>query len=253
LEKDIAGYAQMPGGPEETDGIVVNSKFFAHAGAPVDGMGDYALGRTLAHLMGSYLNLHELWNEAAPCADDYVDDTPIHNAPNHGNGTYKHVSTCEGNPVEMTTNLMDSGNDSTMYLFTHGQAFRMQAALAEGGPRFTLTQTPTGCATDGGNLVEGASRSQSPTAVGGAMLLRTLPNPNNGAFTIEVATTSVAASEISVQLYDGTGRLVWSRTHPCVPDGTVRFPFEGQRLGSGIYVLKAMAGSSVQVMQVVVR
>jgi hypothetical protein len=61
-----------------------------------------ALCRTLTHLMGNYLNLYDLWNESQPCADDYVDDTPIHNAPNGRFWQYRHVSTCDGSPVEMT-------------------------------------------------------------------------------------------------------------------------------------------------------
>jgi len=112
LADSIAGYAQMPGGNSATDGIVIDQKYFLRANGSVPqeaGGNDFALGRTLVHLMGSYLNLHELWNEETPCTDDFVEDTPIHNAPNYGKNEYKHVTTCDGNAVEMTMNLMDSG------------------------------------------------------------------------------------------------------------------------------------------------
>jgi hypothetical protein len=254
LENDLAGYAQMPGGPEETDGIVINSLFFgsANSGAQSADFKDFTLGRTLVHLMGSYLNLHELWNEDSPCADDYVDDTPVHNAPNHGSGRYKHVSTCEGNPVEMTMNLMDSGNDSTMYLFTYGQVNRMQATLAEGGPRFGLTKTPTGCAIDGGHLKQDIERSAVSPQIS-SMQLRILPNPNTGTFTIEIASQDLAATQIQTYLYDDLGHLVWQKTIPYSTGSTLRYPFEGQALMSGIYILKTIAGGIVQTTQVVVR
>jgi hypothetical protein len=123
MKEDLAGYAQMPNGPENTDGIVLNSRFFARHEYFYDYGQDqndkvFPMGRTLTHLMGSYLNLHELWNESEPCGDDMVDDTPIHNAPNWTLDEYQHVSTCGDYPVEMTMNLMDNTPDSAQYMFT---------------------------------------------------------------------------------------------------------------------------------------
>ncbi len=251
LENGLAGYAQMPGGPELTDGIVLNSAFFARAEKAVEGYDNYALGRTLVHLMGSYLNLHELWNEMEPCGDDYVDDTPIHNAPNHGKGQYMHVSVCDGNPVEMTMNLMDSGFDSTMYMFTHGQVFRMHAQLSEGGIRHKLTQTAVIC-KDGENITDNNDRSINDTPKG-TMALRILPNPNAGAFTIEIIPTDLDQNTVRTELYDNAGRLIWSTNSTFTPGNTLRFPFQGQRIAPGFYVVKAIAGTTVQTTQVVVR
>jgi hypothetical protein len=40
------------------------------------------------HLVANYLGIYELWNEVTPClADDFVDETPNHNAPNDLIGT----------------------------------------------------------------------------------------------------------------------------------------------------------------------
>jgi hypothetical protein len=152
----------------------------------------------------------------------------------------------------MTMNLMDSGNDSTMYLFTYGQVNRMQATLAEGGPRFGLTKTPTGCATDGGYLKQDIERSAVSPQVG-SMQLRILPNPNVGTFTIEIASQDIAATQIQTYLYDDLGHLVWQKTIPYSPGSTLRYSFEGQTLIPGIYILKTIAGSVIQTTQVVVR
>ncbi len=124
LDGGMAGFAQMPGGPAGSDGIVLDYRYFARnipGGGAVNGH-PYMLGRTLTHLMGSYLNLYELWSELTPCGDDYVYDTPIHNAPNDDRADYRytHISTCDGNPVEMVSNLMDNAPDAVQYLFTHG-------------------------------------------------------------------------------------------------------------------------------------
>ena len=126
LQAGLSGYAQMPGGLETTDGIVIDYSFFGvegHTHKP------YHLGRTLTHLMGNYLNLYSLWGPS-PCADDGVEDTPIHNAPNFGNPGYKHFSLCDGNEVEMTMNFMDNSDDQSLAMFTVGQRNRMLDCLA---------------------------------------------------------------------------------------------------------------------------
>lgn len=136
----------MPGGPEETDGIVIDYQFFGTIGTSREPYND---GKTLTHLVGSYLGLYELWNEERPCWDDYVNDTPIHNAPNYGpTNEYKHVSTCPGNPVEMSMNFMDNSDDEYLYLFTAGQMMRIHAVLTKGGPRHKLTNSQTLCSKD---------------------------------------------------------------------------------------------------------
>ncbi len=142
LPENMAGYAQMPGGPVETDGIVIASAFF--------GTGDkltrqYNQGKSLTHLLGSYLNLYELWNEQVLCADDYVEDTPIHNAPNTESPLYKHISTCDGHPVEMTMNFMDNTDDAALTMFTLGQKARMLASFFKDGPRAGLLETKVKC------------------------------------------------------------------------------------------------------------
>lgn len=257
LGGQTAGFAQMPGISPATDGIVIDYRYFARAAGSVkpDGfVGEFGLGRTLVHLMGSYLNLHELWNEAQPCSDDYVEDTPIHNAPNHGRGDYKHVSTCEGNLVEMTTNLMDSGNDSTMYLFTWGQMMRMQAVLAEGGARHDLTLTELPCTKENGGFSDdGQEREQTETLTETMPFqLRVLPNPSNGQFTLEINCGTPLTEAFQTFLYDELGHLVWQQSINGAGQ-TVRHAFNGHPLPPGVYALKAVNGKQVSTVQVLVR
>jgi hypothetical protein len=123
----------MPGGPAATDGVVINARYF---GIKNDRNDPFGRGKTLTHLVASYLGLYELWNSLEPCFDDRVYDTPVHNDPNAGAGIEgRHVSTCYGHELEMYMNFMDNTEDSLLCMFTRGQVLRMQGMLSEGGPR----------------------------------------------------------------------------------------------------------------------
>ena len=75
LDEQLSGYAQMPGGPSTTDGIVIDYRFFGTMGSV---QAPYDEGKTLTHLMGNFLGLYPLWG-LTECSDDYVMDTHIHN------------------------------------------------------------------------------------------------------------------------------------------------------------------------------
>lgn len=253
LSDKTAGFAQMPGGQTTTDGIVIDQQYFRRADgsvSPLLGGNDFALGKTLVHLMGSYLNLYELWNDYIYCADDLVDDTPIHNAPNYGKSEYRHVTTCDGNAVEMTMNLMDSGCDSTMYMFTWGQVARMQATLALGGPRYGLTQTPIGCATPGLNSPD--DRSASSTLNRLPLQVKAIPNPNPGNFTVQIQSGDETTSEVNVQVFNQSGMLIYQTKNMLVPSTLLSIPIYGSEWPTGIYRIRVIAGQQTQIKQVVI-
>jgi hypothetical protein len=131
----LLGYAQFPGGPPETDGVVILSTAFGTTGtaaAPFD------QGRTAVHEVGHYFNLHHIWGDTNDCSGtDYVADTPNAQLPNYGKPTFPHVSCNNGPNGDMFMNYMDYVDDDTMILFTPGQAARMGSALS--GPRSSLT------------------------------------------------------------------------------------------------------------------
>lgn len=131
----LLGYAQFPGGPPETDGVVVLHSAFGTTGtaaAPFDG------GRTLTHEIGHWLNLRHIWgDDGEGCSgSDFVPDTPNQAGPNYGKPVWPKVSCDNGPHGDMFMNYMDYTDDAAMYMFTVGQADRMAACLT--GPRSAL-------------------------------------------------------------------------------------------------------------------
>jgi hypothetical protein len=136
LEGGTLGYAQFPGGPPETDGVVVLHSAFGSGGsaeAPFD------LGRTTTHEVGHYLNLSHIWgeNRIPSCRDDdFVADTPPQFDKNYGTPSFPHVSCHNGPHGDLFMNYMDYVDDEAMFMFTKGQVSRMRATLS--GPRRRL-------------------------------------------------------------------------------------------------------------------
>ncbi len=133
----ILGYAQFPGGNKATDGVVINTLAFGK-GTGFTLYTGYDLGRTATHEVGHYFNLRHIWGDRQ-CGNDYVDDTPLHYTYNFGCPPPNKISSCDGS-IEMTMNYMDYTDDACMYMFTKGQALRVQATYAIGGPREQLAQ-----------------------------------------------------------------------------------------------------------------
>jgi hypothetical protein len=127
LGKNLLGYAQFPGGKLETDGVVIDYQ--------ATGRGKFAvlypafnLGRTATHEIGHWFGLRHIWGDAT-CGNDFVDDTPLHNAANFDCPGEGHRSTCAGTPLEMWMNYMDYTDDRCMYFFSDGQVARMNYFL----------------------------------------------------------------------------------------------------------------------------
>ena len=134
LSGGILGYAQFPGGPASTDGVVCDYAYFGTIGTATS---PFDLGRTCTHEVGHYLNLRHIWGDGGCSVDDFVGDTPLSDGPNYG-CALGHVS-CGS--VDMVQNYMDYSDDACMNLYTDGQALRMHALFAPGGFRFSLTES----------------------------------------------------------------------------------------------------------------
>ena len=215
LPEHIAGYAQMPGGPAATDGIVINYDFF--------GVDDrHSQGRTLTHLVGSYLGLHELWNEYEHCADDGVRDTPLHNAPNITCAPYKHVSTCQGNPAEMFMNFMDGSPDGCLRMFTAGQKHRIQKVLHEDGPRGGLTKTRVACQELTLQSQAKSVRAMPPVEASAEHpIIAIFPNPTSDVFFLDIWVPD-ARQPLTVLFSDLNGRVVQQLDHVAANSGSLR-------------------------------
>jgi Pregnancy-associated plasma protein-A len=125
---NLLGYAQFPGGPGHSDGVVIDYRAFGTSGTAE---APFNLGRTATHEVGHWLNLFHIWgDDGLGCAGtDEVDDTPNQAGPNQGTPDFPHV-TCGNEPAgDMFINFMDYVDDRCMVMFTVGQVERMHAAL----------------------------------------------------------------------------------------------------------------------------
>jgi hypothetical protein len=134
LANGILGYAQFPGGPKKTDGVVILNTAFGTvgtAGAP------FNRGRTTTHEVGHWLNLRHIWADTEDCSGtDFVADTPNAAGPNYGKPKFPHVTCNNGPNGDMFMNYMDYVDDDAMFMFTTQQVVRMQTAMS--GPRKKL-------------------------------------------------------------------------------------------------------------------
>jgi hypothetical protein len=131
LGNQLLGYAQFPGGPKATDGVVVLNTAFGTEGTAA---APFNKGRTLTHEVGHWLNLRHIWGDTLDCTGgDRVPDTPNCEGPNMGKPTYPKVSCANAPHGDMFMNYMDYVDDAAMFMFTAGQVARMNACLA--GPR----------------------------------------------------------------------------------------------------------------------
>lgn len=125
---DLLGYAQFPGGPDKTDGVVILHSAFGTNGTAT---APYDKGRTATHEIGHWLNLYHIWgDDGTGCGgSDEVDDTPNQAGYNTDAPTFPHISCNNGPNGDMFMNYMDYTDDAAMYMFTAGQVTRMQATL----------------------------------------------------------------------------------------------------------------------------
>lgn len=157
LSGGLLGYAQFPGGPAATDGVVVDYQYFGNIGTAT---APFNLGRTGTHEVGHWLNLRHIWgDDGTSCTgSDQVADTPNQADEHYGCPTFPQVSCNNGPNGDMFMNYMDYTDDACMNVFTAGQKARMQALFAAGGARVSLLsslgcQPPSGggsCATPAG-------------------------------------------------------------------------------------------------------
>jgi len=121
------GYAQFPGGPARTDGVVILFTAFGTTGAA---RAPFDLGRTSTHEVGHWLNLRHIWADTEDCGgSDFVADTPNSEGPNYGKPTFPRVTCNNGPNGDMFVNYMDYVDDDTMVMFTAQQVVRMRTAL----------------------------------------------------------------------------------------------------------------------------
>ena len=127
LRDNLLGYAQFPGGPQSTDGVVIN---YLALGTSGTAQSPFDLGRTATHEIGHYFNLRHIWADTPDCGgSDMVPDTPNCAGPNTGMPTFPTITCNNGPNGDMFVNYMDYTDDAGMFMFTTQQVLRMRTAL----------------------------------------------------------------------------------------------------------------------------
>lgn len=164
LSGGVLGYAQFPGGPAATDGVVITYTGFGNTGTAA---APFNKGRTATHEVGHWLNLYHIWGDdgTACTGSDNCSDTPNQADENYGCPSFPQVSCSNGANGDMFMNYMDYTDDACMYMFTLGQKARMQALFAQGGLRASLTSS-LGCTPpSGGGTTCGTPSSLTATGI----------------------------------------------------------------------------------------
>ncbi|UOQ65916.1 M43 family zinc metalloprotease [Hymenobacter volaticus] len=182
----LLGYAQFPGGKANTDGVVV-----LYSSLPGGSSVSYNKGRTATHEVGHWLNLRHIWGDTN-CGNDLVADTPTQQTSNYGCPDYPHI-TCN-NKGDMSMNYMDYTDDACMYMFSAGQAARMNALFDTGGSRASLLNSP-------------AARAASQLAISSELASKAVIHlyPNPASQTLNVSVPEKQATTWSVKVYDLSG------------------------------------------------
>jgi Pregnancy-associated plasma protein-A len=126
--RDLLGYAQFPGGPAATDGVVILHSALGNTGTA---LAPYDRGRSATHEIGHWLNLLHIWGDdnGACSGSDSVADTPNQASEHFGAPAFPSVSCSNGPNGDMFMNYMDYVDDVAMFMFTAGQSSRMDATL----------------------------------------------------------------------------------------------------------------------------
>ncbi|MEZ4893804.1 MAG: M43 family zinc metalloprotease [Saprospiraceae bacterium] len=176
LSGGLLGYAQFPGGPASTDGVVCDYAYFG----TINSTPPFHLGRTATHEVGHWLNCYHIWgDDGSSCSgSDLVSDTPNQADENYGCPSFPTISCSNGPNGDMFMNYMDYTDDACMNVFTTGQKSRMQSLFSPGGARNALLSSPGcqpggggGCDTPGGlsaSSITQSSATLSWSAVSGA-------------------------------------------------------------------------------------
>ena len=153
LPGTLLGYSSFPweyADAPNVDGVVINSQVAGiefKCSQSID-YRPYNRLKTFTHETAHWLGLFHTFEDHIYCdplthanggaqQDDYVQDTPHQLQPTDGNPyEEKHWPVDDNGTHHMFMNHMDYTNDVAMFLFTHGQAERMQLTLQAFRPKY---------------------------------------------------------------------------------------------------------------------
>ena len=142
----LLGYAQFPGGPADTDGIVLEWRTVGSLDIPGPRKTyTNSYGRTATHEVGHWLDLYHIWGDDgnACTGSDMCDDTPNQAGSSDDCPSGFETDACSpSSPGVMYQNYMDYTDDLCTNLFTEDQKSRMIATL--NGSRSSLLTASCG-------------------------------------------------------------------------------------------------------------
>src|SRR6185312_8926897 len=171
------GYAVMPGGPAEKDGVVIQYTAFGTIGTAI---APFDKGRTTTHEIGHWLGLKHLWGDAE-CGDDGIADTPPQESSNSNCASFPHLSSCSINSYgDMFMDFMDFTDDACMNMFTQGQKNEMRSLFALGNFRNSFLNSSV-CDS---SQAEGGLLPADSSAISNKITISIYPNPFSDQVTV---------------------------------------------------------------------
>jgi hypothetical protein len=242
IVKDIGerllGYSPLGGSFLNGEGVVMSPKAFGSESgcegfAPKE---PYNLGRTVTHELGHFFNLDHTFGDEKGCVSsntDHIDDTPKVGKATYGTPGPGTIAGCVAPQKALTMSYMDYVNDSSMYMFSAGQAARARAYMLSVQNDFKANVFT--------KLAVAADKMKTSFGV--------FPNPSEGDFKVEFNPNYNDVVVISV--CDLAGRKVFENKY----DASVSSFSQNIRLLNiipGIYLLTVKNGGSSEVRKIVV-
>ena len=222
LASGLLCYAQLPGGPAATDGVVIH---YQVTGRGTYTISPYNLGRAGTHGVGHYYGLMNYAGDPNCSIDqDNIPDTPNYSSTSiYGGFNPFQVVTDACNPTApgvMWMNFMTFVDDSSMYFFTQDQVDTMTWVML--------------------NMRLGSSSGNSIATYSETHLMDIFPSPSpNGIFTVK----HLNSEKVVVHIYNLLNSEVATRTFS---EGETNSILDLSCMASGIYSVVLMNGEKVE-------
>ncbi len=233
------GYATIPGGPADKDGVVINYDVFGKTGFLRP---PYDKGRTATHEVGHWLGLKHLWGDTN-CGSDDVNDTPSQLSYNFNCPSFPHITSCSPNSNgDMFMNFMDFTDDACMNMFTTGQKMKMRAMFALGAFRNSFLNSFACDSTlaTGGPLPEDTLVTEKPKPG-----VQVFPNPVQNVLNI-IPVNGFELPGKNCEIFSIQGKMLLQQTL-----SSNKEKIDIAALRAGVYILKVGTGADRRISKII--